>query len=92
MLKKIEYSQETNVLTFYQANLVTVLIYHFIITSLAIFLSDRNKQILFSACKGRVVWFIAILSASMSIFNIVSHNFVQQEAKKYLMILEELKF
>ena len=74
----------------YQADLIVALVFHFITSLGAAFLPDKYKKSILLAGNGKFLGYLALLSAFMSLINIVSHAILLQNAHKFSELLDEL--
>jgi len=77
-------------LVLYQADLIAALVFHSITSLGAAFLPDKYKKSFLLAGNGKFLGYLALLSAFMSLINIVSHAILLQNAHKFSELLDEL--
>jgi hypothetical protein len=74
----------------YQADLITALVFHSITSLGAAFLPEKYKKNLILAGSGKLLGYFALLSAFVSLINIVSHGILLQYAHTFSALLDEL--
>jgi hypothetical protein len=77
-------------LVLYQADLIAALVFHSINSLGAAFLPEKYKKNLLLAANGKLLGYLALLSAFMSLINIVSHAILLQHAHTFSTLLDEL--
>jgi hypothetical protein len=77
-------------LVLYQADLIAALVYHSLTLLGTAFLPDKYKKNLILSGSGKFLGYLALLSAFMSLINIVSHGILLQYAHQFSLVLDEL--